>query len=104
MRTELYQPPKTIRISATAARAHLFELFDLIAEYDLTCIITVKDQPAAQITCETPGLKRTLISPSLLRALSHPRRGTRKNEAISDSEREEVVNVWLKPNTRSSSR
>lgn len=70
MRTELFHPPKTIYITVTNARRHLFELFDLIADHDLDCILVYKGRPAARIIYQRPASGSSNVSPGLLRALT----------------------------------
>jgi hypothetical protein len=49
MGTEPFHPPRTVYITVTDARRNLFELFDLIANYELDCILIHEGKPAAKV-------------------------------------------------------
>ncbi len=69
MRTEPYHLPRTITVTVTTLRAHLFEVFDLVADHDVTAVIIYKGSPLAQIVYDGPAEDKPMISPGLSRAL-----------------------------------
>jgi hypothetical protein len=91
-RAEPFHPPTTIYITVTNARRHLFELFDLIGDYDLDCILIHKGKPAATIVYDGPASDspQVAISPGLPQAITRASKTTAK----------EVVCGWRKRSSR----
>jgi hypothetical protein len=104
MRTELSHPPKTIRISATGFRAHIFELAGLVDRYGCRVVIVHRGKDAFQFVADPSPLEAgtSLVSPGLLRAITARRRPRSRsvNPAAANGRRAGATPRALSPSVR----
>jgi hypothetical protein len=104
MRTELSHPPRTIRISATGFRTHIFELAGLVDRYGCPVVIVHRGKDAYQFVADPSPLDTdaSLISPGLLQAITARRRPRSRsvNPAAANGRRAGATPRALSPSAR----